>query len=54
MYIHIYIRYNQPTWDELYKQLVWENLEKFPVLPRKHGNSLGKTSLKPCWDVATR
>ena len=51
----IYVRYSQPTWDELYKQLGLENLEKFPLFsPSKHRDSLGKKSLKPRWDVTTR
>ena len=35
LYVYIYIctyaRYSQPTWDDLYKQLGLDNLEKFPL-----------------------
>ena len=31
IYICTYARYSQPTWDDLYKQLGLDNLEKFPL-----------------------
>lgn len=53
IYISIYDTTNQPGMN-CTNNSYGQNLEKFPVLPRKHGNSLSKASLKPCRDVATR